>query len=508
MSPSNRLPSFGRFSRTLAAAVCFLLAACAPIGPDYQRPAAAVPTQWQPAPPVASPVAAVPVPAVPEQPPAGSAELANTAWWAAFGDAQLDALIRLALDENKDLKIAAYRVEQYNAQLQVSQAAGQPQAAVNAQRTRDSVSQNRFIPLVNGAYPVGNVYEVKGGVSWEIDFWGRVRRANESALADLMATEEDRRALVLSLVADVASSYVTLLGLDRELELHRRAAASRKESLELLGKKLEGGGVAELPYLKARAEFEEALAELTVKESEITVLEHALCSLLGRNPGPIERGKSLAALTLPTIPGGLPADLLVQRPDVRKAEQELVSANARIGVAKAQYLPTIGLTAQYGFASAELNKLTQASSNVSSFGVTLLGPIFTSGRISGQVREAEAIQQQKAVAYLLSVQTALREVEDALVLHRQTWQRAAIRKRQLEALRAHGISALKRYEGGRSSYLEVLDADRSTYVGEIQQNQTRRDQYIALISVYKAMGGGWNVTESPLAARSAKATTP
>ena len=485
-----------------------LLSACAAVGPDYQRPAVSVPLQWQPAPAVSSPVPALPIPAVAEQPAVGAAELLNTAWWSAFGDPQLDALIRISLEENKDLKIAAFRVEQFNAQLQVSQAAGQPQAAVNAQRSRDAVSQNRFIPLVNGAYPVGNVYEIGGSFSWELDLWGRVRRANESALADLMATEEDRRALVVSLVSDVASSYVTMLGLDRELELHRRAAASRNESLQLLGKKLEGGGVGEQPFLKAKAEYEEALAELTVKEAEVAVLEHALCSLLGRNPCRIERGRPLAALTLPKIPAGLPADLLVQRPDVRKAEQELVSANARIGVAKAQYLPTIGLTAQYGFASAELNKLTQASSNVSSFGISLLGPIFTSGRISGQVREAEAVQQQKAMAYLLSVQTALREVEDALVLHRQTWQRSAIRTRQLEALRAHGASALKRYEGGRSSYLEVLDAERSTYVGEIQQNQTRRDQYIALISVYKAMGGGWNTTNSPMAGPSAKATTP
>ena len=285
---------------------------------------------------------------------------------------KLDALIRVALEENKDLRIAALRVEQYNAQLQVAQAEGGPQAVARAQRTRDSVSQNRFIPLVvGGAYPVGNTYEIGAGVTWEIDFWGRVRRANEAALADLIATEEDRRALVLSLVANVASTYVTLLGLDRELELHRLDAASRNESVQLLGKKLEGGGVGEQPYLKAKAEYEEALAELTVKEAEITVLEHALSSLLGRSPGRIERGKTLAALNLPPIPAGLPADLLVQRPDVRKAEQELVSANARIGIAKAQYLPTIGLTAQYGFASAELNTLLQSSSNVSSFGAML-----------------------------------------------------------------------------------------------------------------------------------------
>ena len=160
-----------------------------------------------------------------QQPPPGPVELLDTAWWAAFGDPQLDALIRVALEENKDLRIAALRVEQYNAQLQVAQSQGGPQAVARGQRTRDSVSQNRFIPVAGGAYPVGNTYEIGAGVTWEIDFWGRVRRANEAALADLMATEEDRRALVLSLVANVASTYVTLLGLDRELELHRLAAS-------------------------------------------------------------------------------------------------------------------------------------------------------------------------------------------------------------------------------------------------------------------------------------------
>ena len=506
MSPPRPSPTAGRpWASCLVAAG--VLAACAPVGPDYQRPPVAVPAQWQ-APPAAAPASGLPAPRVAAQPAPGPLELLDGAWWSAIGDPQLDALIKTALEENKDLKIAAFRIDQYNAQLQVAQSAGQPQASVYGQRTRDAVSQNRFIPLVAGAYPVGNVYEIGATATWELDFWGRVRRANESALADLLATEEDRRSLVLSVVSNVAVSYLTLLSLDRELELLQRAAASRNESVLLLGKKLEGGGVGEQPYLKAKAEYEEALAELTVKETEIAILEHALSALLGRSPGAIARGRKLAELKLPTIPAGLPADLLVQRPDVRKAEQELVSANARIGVAKAQYFPTIGLTAQYGFASAELNQLTQASSNVSSFGVNLLGPIFTAGRTAGQVREAEAVQQQKATAFLLSLQTALREVEDALVLHRQTWQRSAIRARQLEALRAHGKSALKRYEGGRSSYLEVLDAERDTFAGEIQENQSRRDQYIALISVYKAMGGGWGIADSPLAAPSAKATTP
>jgi multidrug efflux system outer membrane protein len=507
MSLARRRPLV-RCRSALGLAVCGVVAACAPIGPDYRRPAVSVPPAWQPAASAASVAPTVPAPGVAEPPAAGSSQLLETAWWSAFGDPQLDALIRSALDENKDLRIAALRVEQYNAQLQVAQAATQPQANVYGQRTRDAVSQNRFIPLVNGAFPVGNTYEIGAAATWEIDFWGRVRRANESAFADLMATEEDRRALVLSVVANVVSSYVTLLNLDRELELDKRLAASRYESQQLLGKKLEGGGVGEQPYLMAKAEYEAALADLTAKEGEIRLLEHALCSLLGRNPGPIERGKPLLELNLPPIPAGLPADLLAQRPDVRKAEQELISANARIGVAKAQYFPTIGLTAQYGFASADLSKLTEASSNVSSFGVTLLGPIFTGGRIAGQVREAEAVQQQKATAFVLSLQTALREVEDALVLHRQTWQREAIRVRQLDALRAHGASALKRYEGGRSSFLEVLEADRSTYAGEIQQSQSRRDQVLALIAVYKAMGGGWAIPDPPLGSPSARATTP
>ncbi len=504
---SGRLP-LARCRSALGLAVCGVVAACAPIGPDYRRPDVTVPPAWEPAPPPVSAAPAFPAPAVPELPAAGPSWLVETAWWSAFGDAQLDALIRSALDENKDLRIAALRIDQYNAQLQVAEAATQPQASVWAQRSRDAVSQNRFIPLVNGAFPVGNTYEIGGTVTWELDFWGRVRRANESALADLMATEEDRRALVLSVVANVASSYVTLLSLDRELELYKRVAASRHDSQELLGKKLEGGGIGEQPYLLAKADYEATLADLSAKEAEIKLLEHALCALLGRPPGPIERGKPLVALTLPPIPAGLPADLLAQRPDVRKAEQELISANARIGVAKAQYFPTIGLTGQYGFASADLNKLTQASSNVSSFGINLLGPVFTGGRIAGQVREAEAVQQQKATAFLLSLQTALREVEDALVLHRQAWQRAAIRVRQIDALRAQSASALKRYEGGRSSYLDVLEADRNTVAGEIQQNQTRRDQYIALIAVYKAMGGGWGIPDPPLGAPSARATTP
>jgi multidrug efflux system outer membrane protein len=476
------------------------LAACAPIGPDYRRPAVQLPDAWSaPAASVAgapaaaaSAAAATPLDGLPA---VGAADLVNTAWWKAIGDPALDALIQTALDENKDLRIAAYRIDQFDAMLQVSKSAAGPQVNVAAQRTRDTLSQNRFEKLNPNTFPVGNTYQIAGAINWELDFWGRVRRSDEAALAQLLASVESRRALVLTLVSDVASTYVRLLGADRDLAILQRALAAREETVDLLEKKYKGGGINELPVLKARAEVEEARADIPPKEAEIGILEHALCALLGRNPGPIARGKPLDALQMPAIPGGLPADLLAQRPDVRQAEEQLIAANAAIGVAKAQYLPRIGLTSQSGFASEDLSQLLQLSSNLGSFGVTLLGPIFTSGRIAGQVREAEAIQHQKAVSYLLSVQTALREVEDALVAHRKTYQRYAIQVRQLEALQEHKASAIRRYQGGRSSYLEVLEADRGIYAAELQENETRRMRYIALIGVYKAMGGGWSVAD-------------
>jgi len=488
----------------LAFVAAGLLAACAPMGPDYKRPTVSTPGAWLAPSPT---VAGTPPPAASsggqrnaaapadEQPPVGSAELVNTAWWKEIGDPALDALIQTALDENKDLRIAAYRIDQFDANLQVSKSAAGPQVTVAAQRTRDTLSQNRFEKLNPNTFPVGNTYEISGAINWEMDFWGRLRRADEAALAQLLASVESRRALVLTLVSDVASTYLRLLGADRDLAILRRAVAAREETADLLEKKYKGGGINELPVLKARAEVEEARAEIPSKETEVSVLEHALSGLLGRNPGPIVRGKPIEALQLPAIPGGLPADLLAQRPDVRQAEEQLIAANAEIGVAKAQYLPRIMLTAQSGFASEDLSNLLDLASNFGTFGVKLLGPIFTSYRIEGQVREAEAIQHQRAVSYLVSVQTALREVEDALVVHRKTYQRFAIQTRQLEALQEHKASALRRYQGGRSSYLEVLEADRSIYAAELQENETRRMRYLALIGVYKAMGGGWSVAD-------------
>lgn len=477
--------------------LCFALAGCS-VGPDYRRPAVELPAGWRAD---AASAAASGAPAALRDslaegtPPLGDAALIDSAWWSAFGDPQLDALVQTALAENKDLQIAAFRIQQFDASLQVSKSAGLPQVSAGMSRSRDTLSQNRQLPLVAGAEPVGNSYEISGKISWELDLWGRIARANEAALAQLTASEETRRALLLSLVSDVAAGYVRLLELDNELLLIGRTVASRRDTLALMESKYAGGGIPELPVLKARSDVEQLLAEIPAKEGEVIALEHSLSALLGHNPGPIARGGRVDALLLPTVPGGLPADLLARRPDVRKAEQDLVAANARIGVAKAQYLPNIPLTAQSGFASADLSNLTLLSSNFGTFGIALLGPVFTSGRISGQVREAEALQRQMATTYVATVQTALREVEDALAARRQAHLQMLIRGRQLKALTDIRDSAQKRYDGGYTAYTEVLDAERGVYAGELQQSQTRRDQFVALIGVYKAMGGGLSTVE-------------
>lgn len=487
-----------------------LVAGCT-LGPDHQRPPVELPPAYAARSASAPVAAAAPgsaststsarlaaIDAALASPPAvamGGKDLLDTAWWSRFGDPQLDALIQTTIAQNKDLRIAAYRIEQFDAYLQVSRSAGGPQVGIDASRTRDTLSENRQVPLVVGAQPVDNAYSAALRSSWELDLWGKVARGNESALADLAAREENRRALMQSLVSEVAAGYVRLLTLDRELELLKQSIASLRETLQLAEARFSGGGSSELPVMNALAELQSRLPEVPAKEAEIASLENRLNGLAGADPAPIARGKALAALTLPLVPAGLPADLLVQRPDIRVAEQELIAANAKIGVAKAQYLPSISLTASSGFASNELSQLTLLSSNFGSFGVNLLGPLFTSGRIAGQVREAEAVQKQAATAFVRAVQTALLEVEDTLTTHGKLGQQLALREIQLKTLREQRNLAQRRFDGGYGSYDDVLQADRILTAGMQLQNQARREQFVSLIAIYKAMGGGWSLPD-------------
>jgi outer membrane protein, multidrug efflux system len=482
----------------LALAVVGLAAGCM-TGPDYQRPEIALPAAHRSTGAVAPEavtgseratggaraLAALPPPAT------GGAELLDAAWWSALGDPHLDALIQAALAENKDLRAAAARIEQFAAYLQVSKSAGLPQAGYRAARTRDTLSENRQVPLVVGADPVANNYEFSFVASWELDLWGKLRRADEAAYANLVASEEARRAFALSLVSELTAGYIRLLSLDRELALLRETILSLRASLKLAEDRFAGGGSGELPVVQAQIQLQERESEVPEKLAQIAALENRLSQLAGRNPGPIARAGNLAELAPPKIPAGLPADVLVQRPDVRRAEQELIAANAKIGVAKAQYLPTIALTGSTGQASTQLSTLMLLTSNFGSFGVALLGPLFTAGRIEGQVREAEALREQASIAFAASVQTALREVDDALTAHARAREQVALRTLQVATLREQQRLALGRFEGGLSGYFEVLEAERGLNAGLQWLNQARREALTTLIAAYKATGGGW-----------------
>ncbi|HMW44182.1 MAG TPA: efflux transporter outer membrane subunit, partial [Plasticicumulans sp.] len=315
--------------------------------------------------------------------------------------------------------------------------------------------------------------------------------ATESARADLLAQEEARRTVVLALVANVASGYVALRGLDQQLATTRATVSSRAESTRLARRRFEVGLTSELDARQAESEYESARALIPQYEAAIAQQENNLSLLIGRNPGPILRGRTLAQLRLPQAPAGLPSDLLARRPDIRQAEQQLIAANAQIGVARAAYFPSISLTAAIGSVSPQLSGLFEGPSRTWSYGGGLLAPIFTAGAIAGQVQAAEALQQQALENYRKSIQTAFAEVETGLVNARKLHDQLGAQARQTEALRRYLRLARLRYDNGYTSYLEVLDAERNLFSAELQLAQTRASELSAWVTVYRAMGGGW-----------------
>lgn len=455
--------------------VATLLAGCV-LGPDYKRPDVPLPKAWRAEPP-------------------DSADLANTDWWKAFNDADLDALIEEALDANKDLKQASLRVGAFDARLQVSRSANYPQIGYTAVAERRRFSQEQPTGgggLQSGVGPIINNFGLGAILNWEVDVWGRVQRSNEAALADLTASEDTRRGVMLTVASSVAASYVGLLALDQELAIARKALANRKEALALAQTKHEGGSGTRLAIEQARAAVENTASEIPPIETSIARTEGALNLLLGRNPGPVQR-RTLDGLALPQMPQGVPADVLTRRPDVMAAEQDLIAANARIGVAKTAYFPTLSLAAAIGLASDDLRWLFAETARTGIAGAVLSGPIYTGGRVEGEIREAEFNQQQMAVRFAQSVQVALQEVEDALVTRGKSAEREDAMGRRVSALREAEKLAGVRYEGGQSNFMEVLEARFATIGAENLQTQSRRDTSLALITVYKAMGGGWMV---------------
>jgi multidrug efflux system outer membrane protein len=454
--------------------VAALLAGGCTLGPDYARPELPMPEGWR---------------------EVGSAEqetLANTPWWELFDDPELVALIEIALAENKDLAIAIERIEETRARYGFQRADLWPQVDGFASASRVSVSENGIPNLPSGVDNEGSLYSVGATAFWELDFFGRVRRASEAELAQMYAAEETRRAVVLSLVADVARAYVDLRDFDQRLEIARRTLASREAYVELARDRFEGGLTSELDLRQAEAELYRTAALVHDFERLVAQTENEIASLLGRSPGEIPRGRALGELRVPeAAPPGLPSELLDRRPDLRAAEEQLVSANARIGEAKALLWPSIALTGSFGWESSELSDLLESPSQSWSIGANLLQPIFNGGRNRSRVEVAESLQRQALFEYENSVLLALREVEDALVGLRQSGLRRDALDLRVGAENQVLALAELRYRGGVSDYLEVLDAQRSLLDAELEQSASTRDELVELIRLYKALGGGW-----------------
>ena len=449
-----------------------LLTASCTVGPDYKRPAVDVPTGWR----------------LSEK---EAKDLAQTAWWAQFNDPILNNLITTALRENKDLMIAAARIEEYAGRYGIVRSGLFPQVGAAGQYTREQVTKTGDNRPTPGYRTDTETYSATLNASWEIDLWGRIRRSNESAQAQLLATEEARRGVILSLVSSVASAYINLRDLDRQLEISTQTAQSRGKSYNLFQERFKGGVISDLELSQNRSQYEEALASIPGLEKAVTQQENGLSVLLGRNPGPVLRGKTIDTLSLPAIVAGMPSDLLQRRPDIRQAEQTLIAANAQIGVAKAAYFPTISLTGAYGSASGDLSNLFKGPSKVWQYSAPITMPIFTAGKIAGSVREAEAVQQQALISYQQTIQNAFREVDDALTDRAQTAKQLAAQKNQVDSLRQYAGIARMRYDNGYTDFLTVLDAERSLFNAELAYTQTQGSLYLALINLYKAMGGGW-----------------
>jgi multidrug efflux system outer membrane protein len=450
--------------------VAALLAGCT-LGPDYRRPQVDAPKTYlyEPA----------------------AVETINAEWWKQFGDPVLEQLIAEALANNKSVKIAAANVEQAAAVLMQTRSALFPQVSYQSSAGRTRSSQSNAIPIPGGVANPATSYQLIGGASWEIDLWGRVRRLSEAAQANLLATDEARRGVVLSLVAQVAVSYIQLRGLDEQLEVGQRTLKTYKDSLDLFNLQFEHGQVSQLTVTQSLSQYESAAARIPQIRAQIALAENALSILLGRNPGHIPRGKSIAAIALPPVPEGVPSQLLERRPDLLQAEQQLVAANAQIGAARALYFPSISLTGAAGTASAKLDNLFTGPAKLWSYAGSVTGPIFTGGAISGQVAQAEAAKKAALINYERAIQNAFADVEDALSSREQLGEQLAAQERLVKALQDYSGLARTLFDGGYESYTTVLQAEQQLFPEELNLAATRAQLFGSLASIYLAMGGGW-----------------
>jgi multidrug efflux system outer membrane protein len=451
------------------------LVACA-VGPDYRRPETDAPQGFE------NRDSSVVL-------DSSAVAAADTAWWELFGDTVLTDLIHSALLENNDIRIAAARVEQYMGLYGVSKSDFFPKIDAGA-----SAARGQFLLSGTGSEevrPTLNRFSVNVSAAWEIDLWGKIRRATEAAKAELLASEEARRGVVLTVTALVADSYIDLLSLDKQLIIAKQTAQSREKSLDLFRQRYAKGDVSELELSQIESQYWLAMAQVPALERSIVQLENAISVLLGRNPQRIPRGLMLDSLALPGVPEGLPSELLERRPDVRQAEEQLRAANARIGVAKSYYFPSISLTGLFGVASGDLSNLFVPETRIWDISGQILQPIFHWGEISGQVDAAEAVQRQTLYGYVTTVQSAFGDAEDALVERSRTQMQRDAQENEVKALRVYERLARMRYTEGVTSYLEVLDAERALFSTELDYAQTQARLSKSVVGVYRAFAGGW-----------------
>jgi len=446
-------------------------------GQNYIRPQVAAPESWRLTEPA-------------------SQDMANTRWWEQFGDPTLNALIQTALKENKNLLIATSRIDEYLARYQATRADLFPQITGQGAASRQRVTEKGAVPLSSSVDPTSTNFLAGLDLSWEIDIWGKLRRSTEAARADLLSMQEAKKAVVLTLVANVANAYIHLLSLDRQLEISRATLKTREDSVTLFQSRFDGGLVSEVELLQVKSEYYATLALIPALETSIAQQENALSILLGQNPGPIARGKTFDDLILPLIPSGVPSQVLERRPDILQAEQQLIAANARLGAAQAQFFPTISLTSALGTSSEELKDLFTGPAQTWNFAGSVVGPIFNAGKIRGQVNVAKAQRQEALFNYFIAIQNAFREVDDALVAQHQIRNQLQSQAEQVETLKKYDSLAWLRYDNGYADYLEVLDAQRNLFNVRLTYTQTKESLLREMVDLYKAMGGGWESKEN------------
>ena len=448
------------------------------MGPDYKRPVVNPPAAFRGA------------------STTDAASLADLKWFEVFRDETLTDLVNTALRDSFEIRIAAERVLQARAAYGIARADRFPSvdasAGVTAARASE-VGANRGLPP-NADTSVSYV-QAGFSVGWELDVWGRVRRLNEAARAEYLATEDARRGVVTTLIADVSESYLLLRALDLELEIARRTRDVATDSLRLTETRRAGGIASALDVRQAEQLLFTTTGRIARLEREIGFVEHRLSLLLGRAPGEIRRGRGLDAFEYPpTVPAGLPSALLERRPDIRQAEQLLIAANARIGAARAEYFPRISLTGFLGVQSRALTDLLTGSAALASGTLGATAPIFNAGRTRANVELAEAVQREAVVQYQRAIFAALRDVSDALVAHTKVREERTEQERLIQALAESRRLATERYQGGLDSYLPVLDAQRELFEGELTLAILRQRELAAIVQLYRALGGGWTAS--------------